>query len=117
MSVASRFGDIFNLFSPGYAVPHSDAGFIAHLSNPLFRKIIAFADQAVFIVNHTTFQYEFVSDNVKNICGFNAADFKAEGLDFTFQRMHPDDVTLLQTVMTTRPRTILSCSKLIGIEC
>lgn len=50
-----------------------------------------------FVFDFTSMQYLFVSDSIFDLVGFTAAEWKAGGPDFSFSRVHPDDVARLKT--------------------
>lgn len=44
----------------------------------------------VFIFNHKTMSYDFFSENIKEIMGYENEDFKNGGLEFAMSLVHPD---------------------------
>lgn len=69
------------------------------LTSPVFRRILAFTDQAILVLNHSTSQYDFVSDNITNLVGFSAADFIEKGGEFAEGLVHPSDLEFLKRVV------------------
>src|SRR5688500_15260884 len=75
-----------------------DHPIIQNLNNAVFKKIITFTDQAIMILNHSTFKYDYVSENIVNICGISSSDFMASGGELSMRMRHAEDLHYLNTV-------------------
>jgi len=99
----SDFKDIYpeiaRIFSPGYAIDKPHLPLLEALNHPLFKKITQFTDQTIFIINHSTFRYEFVSENVKQVFGFSANDIMEGTMNIIATHHNQDDLRYAQEVV------------------
>lgn len=93
------YSDIVSIFSPGYVVRTDNHPIIDNVAHPLFQKILSYTDQAIFVLNHSTFEFLYVSENIQDLVGFPAETYKRRGVEFSYSRLHPEDVKILQTVV------------------
>lgn len=61
------------------------------LNHPIFDSVMFYSGQSVRIVEHSNFRYLYVSENIQNIVGYTAEEFKKGGIFFTYRRVHPAD--------------------------
>jgi DNA-binding CsgD family transcriptional regulator len=61
------------------------------LAHPAFNGILRNSDQCVRIIEHQTFKYLYVSENIKEIVGYTAERFIKGGITFTYSHLHPAD--------------------------
>jgi len=89
-----KYPEIHKIFSPGYVIKDIRHPVIDKLNHPLFIKIIRYTDQVIFIINHTTFTYEYISDNVMAVYGRTPKDLNLASMADSY---HPDDFPALQS--------------------
>jgi len=99
MSRKLGYLDALKIFSPGRVVAGASHPVLENLGNPYFKKILTQTDQAILVLNHTNFQYEYVSDNVCGITGYTAQEFIAGGAELSFKLIHSDDVHILNAIV------------------
>ena len=72
---------------------------IENLNNAIFNRILTYTDQAVLLLNYSTFTFEYVSETIVNVTGIPHVDFLAGGNDFLTGLAHRDDLHYLNTVV------------------
>jgi len=97
-SFKESFPKIHGIFSPGYATEHIDHPLLKNLNHPIFKRIIRFSDQAVILMNQSTFSYDYVTENIKDFTGYEASEVQSKGALFGFSLMHPDDLAQLENM-------------------
>lgn len=68
------------------------------LQSGFFSNYSAFTEQIFLILNHQTFRYEYVSDNVQAVTGYQKEFILKDGLLFLQHRLHPEDVSKLERI-------------------
>lgn len=61
-------------------------------SNPILQKFLNLGAGLTWILDVRTMQYTFISNNVKQILGYEVHHFLSKGLPFMAHIMHPDDL-------------------------
>lgn len=97
--VTTHYEDMMKLFSPGYAVADNEHPIIQNLAHPFFKRILSYSDQVVFILNHSNFEFLYISENLINLIGTSVQDYKAAGFEESLKRCHPEDTKSLITTV------------------
>jgi len=73
-------------------------------SNPLIENVLSLGPCFVYMLNYSTMKYLYLSSSVKNILGYDLAEFKETGPSYLSPLIHPDDFNELMT--NTFPRML-----------
>jgi PAS domain S-box-containing protein len=63
-------------------------------NDPQFRHLFKNAPSIVLVVNHAEHKYEFFSENVKQILGFEAEEFYKGNVEFGISHVHPEHAVI-----------------------
>jgi len=66
--------------------------------NPQFNALLKHAPSLVFVLNHKTTLYDYFSENVKEILGYDAERYLKEGISFSMGTVHPDHQPILNVI-------------------
>lgn len=77
------------------------------MESPLFRQYI-FSNNAALIIDHYTFRYRYVSENVEDVLGVSKHELMNSGISKALEIMHPDDLIALSPVFIKATEVILS---------
>lgn len=77
------------------------------LESPLFKQYI-FSNNVALIIDHATFMYRYVSDNVEDVLGISKRELMGTGVSKALAIMHPDDVAALAPIFVKATEAILS---------
>jgi PAS domain S-box-containing protein len=69
--------------------------------NPQFNALLKHAPSLVFVLNHKTALYDYFSENVKEILGYEAERYLKEGISFSMTTVHPDHQGILNLIYST----------------
>jgi len=85
-----------SLFSRSYSPEELNIGGIEKFLNfnHHFHSIFHHSIPMIYLVDYTTGQYLLMSKAVRNTMGYDPQDFISEGIAFTIQNYHPDDLRL-----------------------
>jgi len=86
----------FKAFNPGFILPEANHPLLSTFHHSIFQKIIRFSDQAIFIINHSNFEYVYISGHVKEVMGYSKEEFISGGGSFAASTLHPDDAISMQ---------------------
>jgi DNA-binding CsgD family transcriptional regulator len=87
---------VLEIFSTAQRIANVSHPLLENLNHPTLKKIFTFTSQLVSIINHSTMEYLYVSENAENLTGFSAAEHKRSGVELMIQRFHPIDLAFME---------------------
>lgn len=110
-SVPEALTQIRSLFKSKFQAPidleQAENDLKVMLENPLFKQYI-FSNNAAFIIDHATFTYRYISDNVEDVIHVSKRDLMEKGMGKSLELMHPEDMIAITPIFTKATEAILT---------
>jgi len=103
--------NIKNLFNTKFQAPveaaYAEKDLKELLESPLLKQYI-FSNNVALIIDHATFMYRYVSNNIEDVLGVSKQELMDSGVSKALAIMHPDDLVTLSPVFVKATEVILS---------
>lgn len=110
-TLTQAFTQIRSLFKTRFLAPVNPAQAEDDLSqmleNPLLKQYL-FSNNVALIIDHSTFRYRYISDNVEDVMSISKKELMEKGAQKAMELMHPEDVMALSPIFHKAAEVMLT---------